>query len=68
LKYAEKFAGKYGQRYPESSARLRRHACLHLNTDLYLDLDSKRFAELNRDKLEKSFHKPFEKLFASSLG
>jgi len=39
-----------------------------LNSELYLDLNNKLFAELHRDKFEKSFQQLFLKLFASFFG
>jgi len=63
-KYPEEFTGKYRTRYPDSCARLRQDVYLHLNSELCLDLDNKPFAEKNREKSEKLFHKKFQKSFA----
>ena len=67
-KYPEKFARKYWHECPESCTRLHEHACPHPNSDLYLDLSSRLFAELNREKFEKSLQQLFLKLFALSFG
>ena len=46
-KYPERFARKYLQKYPEPYARLRGHACLLLNLNLYLNLDLHLNPDLN---------------------
>jgi len=67
-KYLEKYARKYLQKYPEPYARLCRHVCLHVNYELYLDLNSWFYTELNREKFEKSLEQLLRKPFASLFG
>jgi hypothetical protein len=66
--YPEKLVVKYRQKCLQPCARLRGHKCLQLNSDLYPDLSNKLFAELNREKLEKSFLKKFQKSLAILFG
>jgi hypothetical protein len=54
-KYPEKFARKYLHRYPELCARLHREMRLHLNCELYLNLNSWLCPELYREMFEKLF-------------
>ena len=62
-KYSEKFAGKYRRWCPQSCARLHEYVCLHLNNDLYPDLNLNLYLYL----FLNSFQQLFREFLAASF-